>query len=37
MGILVSDDLDLPWEQTNRVDELREAAGFSEQLPLVNP
>ena len=31
------DDLDLPWEQTNRVDELREAAGFSEQLPLVNP
>jgi len=31
------DDLDLPWEQTNRVAELREAVGFSEQLPLVNP
>jgi S-adenosylmethionine synthetase len=31
------DDLDLPWEQTNRVDELREATGFSEQLTLVNP
>jgi S-adenosylmethionine synthetase len=31
------DDLDLPWEQTNRVEELREAAGLPEQLTLVTP
>jgi S-adenosylmethionine synthetase len=29
------DDLDLPWEETNRVAELRLAAGLSEALPTV--
>ena len=31
------DDLDLPWEQTNRVEALRAAAGLSEELTIAAP